>query len=139
MTTLKRIAQTMIKDVGMILPSHKSHGMTMKLLYMFWKKIHPKHSTYLYKKTLTMLIDLELEGGEQKNITHLLQEKKGYSSNAGEHFSLCLQPIIEWFYFLKQYKQMRSKGFKCQHQNCETLPWRTISSSFISTRGVPSI
>jgi hypothetical protein len=78
----------MIRDVGMIIPSHKNHGMTMKLLYMSWKKIHPKKSTYLYKKTLTLLIDLEMEGGEQKNITHLLQEKKGYSSNAGEGFFL---------------------------------------------------
>jgi hypothetical protein len=46
---------------------------------MSWKKIHPKKSPYSYKKTLTLLIDLEMEGGEQKNITHLLQEKKGYS------------------------------------------------------------
>ncbi len=34
---------------------------------------------------------------------------------------------------------MRNKGFKCQQQNCETLPWKTISSSFISIKGVPSI
>jgi hypothetical protein len=123
----------------MIIPSHKNHKMTMKLLYMSWKKIHPQQSTYSYKKTLTLLIDLEMEGGEQKIITHLVQEKKGYSSNTGEHFSLCLQPTIEWLSFSKQYKQMRNKGFKCQHQNCETLPWKTISNSFISTGGVPSI
>jgi hypothetical protein len=42
-----------------------------------------------------------MEGGEQKIIIHLLQEKKGYSSNAGEHFSLCLQPTIKWFFFSK--------------------------------------
>ncbi len=94
----------MIRDVGMIIPSHKSHEMTMKLLYMSWKKIHPKQSAYLYKKTLIVLIDLEMEGGEQKINTHLLQEKKGYSSNVGEHFSLYLQPTIEWLYFSKQYK-----------------------------------
>ncbi len=123
----------------MIISSHKNHEMTMKLLYMSQKKIHPKQSTYLYKKTLTLLIDLEMERGEQKIITHLLQEKKGYSSNASEHFSLYLQPTIEWLSFSKQYKQTRNKGFKCQHQNCETLPWTTISSSFISIRGVPSI
>jgi hypothetical protein len=80
-----------------------------------------------------------MEGGEQKIIIHLLQEKKGYSSNAGEHFFLYLQPTIEWLFFLKQYKQMRNKGFKCQHPNCETLPWKTISSSLISIGGVPSI
>jgi hypothetical protein len=82
---------------------------------------------------------LEMEGGGQKIIIHLLQEKKGYSSNAGEHFSLCLQPTIEWLSFFKQYKQTRNKGFKCQHQNCETLPWKTISNSFIPTGGVPSV
>ncbi len=51
--------------------------------------------------------------GKQKIITHLLQEKKGYSSNVGEHFSFYLQPTIEWLSFSKQYKQMRNKGFKC--------------------------
>ncbi len=76
MTTFKRVAQTMIRHVGMIIPSHKDHEMTMKLLYMSWKKIHPKQLAYSYKKTLTLLIDLEMEGGEQKIITHLLQEKK---------------------------------------------------------------
>jgi hypothetical protein len=40
-----------------------------------------------------------MEAGEQKIITHLLQEKKGYSSNVGEHFSLCPQPTIESFFF----------------------------------------
>jgi hypothetical protein len=89
----------MIRDVGMIIPSHKNHEMTRKLLYMSYKKIHPKQLTYSYKKTLTMLIDLEMERGEQKIIIHLLQEKKGYSSNASEHFFLCLQPTIEWFFF----------------------------------------
>jgi hypothetical protein len=31
-----------------------------------------------------------MEGGEQEIITRMLQEKKGYSSNAGEHFFLYL-------------------------------------------------
>jgi hypothetical protein len=36
----------------------------------------------------TLLVDLEMEGYEQKIIAHLQQEKKGYSSNAG--YLVCL-------------------------------------------------
>ncbi len=56
----------------------------------------------------------------------------------GTSFSVC-NPLLNGSLFPKQYKQTRIKGFKCQHQNCETLPWKTISSSFISTGGAPSI
>jgi len=139
MTTFKSVAQTMIRDVGMIIPSHETTKWPWNCCTCPRRKFIQNSQPIYTKKTLTLLIDLEMEGGEQKIITHLLQEKKWYSSNASEHFSLYLQPTIEWFSFSKQYKQTKNKGFKCQHQNCETLPWTTISSSFISTGGVPSI